>query len=113
MKSAPTIRDQLERGLLLLKRSLAYWGRALIVFVVGVGLAVPFVFTRPRVFKSETVILYHETIRSSDLTGGEGPSDNTARRVGARLREVLMARASLEPIITELHLFAKPGQVLD
>lgn len=113
MKSAPTTRDQIERGMLLVKRSLAYWGRALLVFVVGVALAVPFVFTRPRVFKSEEVILYHETIRSSDLTGGEGQSENTARRVGARLREVLMARASLEPIITDNHLFAKPGQTLD
>ncbi|HVH46056.1 MAG TPA: hypothetical protein VM925_27090, partial [Labilithrix sp.] len=113
MKSAPTTRDQLERALLLLRRSLSYWGRAILVFVIGVACAVPYVFTRPRVFKSDTVILYHETIRSSDLTGGEGPSDNTARRVGARLRELLMARSSLEPIITDLHLYTKPGKTLD
>lgn len=113
MKSAPTTRDQLERALLLLRRSLAYWGRALLVFIVGVACAVPYVFTRPRVFRSDTVILYHETIRSADLTGGEAASDNTARRVGARLREVLMARSSLEPIITDLGLYTKPGKPLD
>ena len=113
MKSTPTTRDQLERVLTLVRRSVAFWKRALLVFVVGVAIAVPYVFTRPRVFKSDTVILYQETIRSTDLTGGEGPGDNTARRVGARLREVLMSRASLEPIITDLHLYMKPGKTPD
>jgi uncharacterized protein involved in exopolysaccharide biosynthesis len=112
-KTQPSARDQLDRALTLLRRSLSFWKRAVVVFLVGVLLSVPYVFTRPRIYKSETVILYQDTIRSTDLTGGEGPSDNTARRVGARLREVLLSRASLEPIITDLGLYMKPGQKPD
>lgn len=105
MSSAPSTREQLERLVALAQRALAYWKRALLVFVVGVAIAVPFVFTRPRSYRSETVILYQETIHSSDVPGGEGNAEG-ARRVGARLREVLLSRASLEPIITEMNLYA-------
>lgn len=110
MKSQPTAKDQLDRVLLLLRRSVAFWKRALLVFLAGLAIAVPYVFTRPRAYRSETVILYQETIRSSVVGGAES---DTARRVGARLREVLLSRASLEPIITDLHLYAKPGKTLD
>jgi uncharacterized protein involved in exopolysaccharide biosynthesis len=105
MSSAqPTPREQLERLVFLVRRATPFWKRAFLVFLLGVGLAVPYVFTRPRDYKSETVILYHETMHSADLTGGEGGSDSS-RRVGARLREVLLSRTSLEPIIDDLHLF--------
>lgn len=102
----PSPRDQMERAVLLLRRSRSFWKRALVVFVASVLLAVPFVFTRPRAYKSETVIVYQEAIRSTDLTGGEASSDS-ARRAGARLREVLLTRSSLEPIIMDLHLYTK------
>jgi uncharacterized protein involved in exopolysaccharide biosynthesis len=108
MKSQPSTRDQLERGITLLRRSRAFWKRALLIFVAGVAFAVPYVLTRPRSYRSETVVLYHETLRTSDLTGGDGSGEN-ARRVGARLREMLLSRASLEPIIVELGLYMKKG----
>lgn len=111
MNSQPSTRDQIERAVSLLKRSPAFWRRALVVFLVGVLASVPYVFTRPRAYRSETVIMYQEAIRSTDLTGGESSSES-ARRVGARLREVLLSRASLEPIIVDLGLFAKPGTKL-
>lgn len=111
-QAQPSIRDQLDRALTLLRRARAYWKRSLALFVLGVLIAVPYVFTRPRAYRSDTVILYQEAIRSADLTGGEGSSEN-ARRVGARLREMLLSRATLEPIITELHLYTKPGREID
>jgi uncharacterized protein involved in exopolysaccharide biosynthesis len=107
MTSPRTAREDLDRGLVLLRRSLAYWKRALIVIIVGTLLAVPYVFTRPRAYRSETVILYQETLRSSDITGGE--SGDNARRVGARLREVLLSRQTLEPIINDHQLYMKNG----
>ncbi|MBX3221822.1 MAG: hypothetical protein KF795_14995 [Labilithrix sp.] len=107
MSSPRTAREELNRALVVWRRSLSYWKRALLVFVVGAVVSVPFVFTRPRLYRSETVILYQETIRSADLTGGEGSGEGAARRVGARLREVLLSRASLEPIIKELGLYFK------
>jgi uncharacterized protein involved in exopolysaccharide biosynthesis len=104
MKAPPSPREQLERLLVLVRRSGAFWKRGLAVFVLGVLLAVPYVFTRPRSYRSETVILYQETIQASDVGGGEGSSEGS-RRVGARLRELLFSRASLEPIIHDLNLY--------
>jgi hypothetical protein len=104
MSAQPSPREQLERLLFLVRKAAPFWKRGLLVFLVVAGVAVPYVFTRPREYRSETVILYHETMHTSDLTGGEGGSE-TSRRVGARLREVLLSRTSLEPIIDDLHLF--------
>lgn len=104
MKSPPTTREQLDHLMVLLRRSRAFWKRGLVVFLVGAMIAVPFVFTRPRSYRSEMVVLYQETIRSSDVTGNEGGSEG-ARRVGARLHELLLSRTTLEPIITDLNLY--------
>jgi len=104
MMGQPTPREQIDRVMALVRRILSFWKRGLIVFVVGALIVVPIVFTRPRDYRSETVILYHETIRS-DLQGDEGGGGGDARRVGARLRELLLSRQSLEPIISDLHLF--------
>ena len=103
MGPPPTPREQIDRVLAMIRRSLSFWKRGLTVFLVGALIVVPFVFTRPRDYRSETVILYHETIHS-DLTGDDGGGEN-ARRVGARLRELLLSRASLEPIINDQHLY--------
>jgi uncharacterized protein involved in exopolysaccharide biosynthesis len=103
MNGAPTPREQIDRILGMVRRSLSFWKRGLVIFLVGALIVVPFVFTRPRDYRSETVILYHETMRA-DLAGDEGGNEG-ARRVGARLRELLLSRASLEPIINDLHLY--------
>ena len=108
MAGTATAREDIDRVLLFVRRSLAYWKRALIFFVLGTAIAVPYVFTRPRSYRSETVFLYQETIRSADITGGEA-GDPSARRVGARLKEVLFSRASLEPIIKDLKLYPTPA----
>jgi uncharacterized protein involved in exopolysaccharide biosynthesis len=109
MKAPPSPRQQLQRLTALVRRAGAFWKRGLAVFIVGTLLAVPLVFTRPRSYQSETVILYQETIQAADVAGGESSSDN-ARRVGARLREHLFARVSLEPIIRDLQLY--PDKVI-
>jgi uncharacterized protein involved in exopolysaccharide biosynthesis len=109
MASTPSPREQLDRTLVLVRRSFAFWRRGAAVFALGALFSVPFVFTRPRSYRSETVILYQETIRSSDVAGGEGGSEG-AHRAGARLRELLLSRASLEPIIQDLGLY--PDKVI-
>jgi hypothetical protein len=96
--SQPTTREQVDRVIALIKRALPFWKRALLIFVVGMAIAVPYVWTRPRSYKSETVIIYQE---NGVRLGGN--SDESARRLGARLKEVLISRASLEPIISEMH----------
>jgi uncharacterized protein involved in exopolysaccharide biosynthesis len=113
-KAPRSVREEAERLFVLLRRSLGFWKRALLAFVLTAAVAVPWAMTRPRTYRSETVILYQETIRSADVVGGGGDgADNNARRVGARLREVLLSRASLEPIVSDMHLFVKPSEAND
>ena len=115
MATTPSTREQLDRLVVLVRRSLAFWKRSAVVFLVGAALAVPFVLTRPRSYRSEMVILYQETIRSTDVIGGEGSSD-APRRIAARLRELLFSRASLEPIINDLGLYRSSvnrGQMIE
>ncbi len=89
----------------MLRRGSVYWKRSAVVFVVIALASLAFVMTAPRSYKSETVILYQESIRSGDLVGGGDGANESARRVGARLKEMLLSRAILEPLVTELKLY--------
>ncbi len=103
MSETRTAREELDRALGMAARVLSFWRRALLVFVVTAAIGVPFSLTRPRTYKSETVILYQDNM-TSHLTG-EGGGGEASRRIGARLKEMLLSRASLEPIITEVHAY--------
>lgn len=93
-----TAAEAIENALSFAKRSFMYWRRFFVVFVLGCLASIPSVFMRKLVYRSETIVLYQENIKSEALTGSETAGDN-ARRVGARLREMLLSRASLEPIV--------------
>jgi uncharacterized protein involved in exopolysaccharide biosynthesis len=98
--------EDLDQVLAFLKRSAFHWKRALLVFVIGMLITVPVVLSLPRSYRSETIILYQDTIRSSDITTSqEGGGEASVHRAGARLRELLLSRTSLEPIITKLQLY--------
>ncbi|MBS2015048.1 MAG: hypothetical protein JST00_19310 [Deltaproteobacteria bacterium] len=95
-----TAAEVLEGALTFVRRSLMFWKRSTLVFLVVALAAIPGVFLKARIYKSETVVLYQENIKAEALTGGEN-GDN-ARRVGARLKETLLSRASLEPIVKSI-----------
>jgi uncharacterized protein involved in exopolysaccharide biosynthesis len=105
-----TARDRLDRVLSLLGRSRRFVGAALLVFVVGSAAGVGYAMMRKRVFKSETLILYREGIRSSDLVGGEDSGDR-AHKLGLRLKEMVLSRTQLEQIIAQYKLY--PAMVED
>lgn len=108
MKRPPTTRDTLDSGVGKVRLCLSFWRRALLVFVVSAIAAVPLSLSTPRSYRSEAVVLYQETIRSADLTGTGGDAlPDSARRLGARLREALVSRASLRPIVVDLHLYPR------
>jgi uncharacterized protein involved in exopolysaccharide biosynthesis len=105
-----SVREELDRFFILLRRSLGFWKRALLVFILTTAATLPFAMSAKRLYRSETVVLYQETLHQTELgTGNEG-GDN-ARRVGARLKEVLLARASLEPIVKDMHLYLPAGPI--
>src|ERR1700761_5399842 len=98
-----TARDRLDRVLSILGRSRRFVGAALLLFVLGSAAAVGYAMMRKRVFKSETLILYREGIRSSDLVGGEDSGDR-AHKLGLRLKEMVLSRTQLEQIIAQYKL---------
>jgi uncharacterized protein involved in exopolysaccharide biosynthesis len=105
-----TARDRLDRVLSLLARSRRFVGAALLCFVIGGAASVGYAMMRKRVFKSETLILYREGIRSSDLVGGEDSGDR-AHKLGLRLKEMVLSRTQLEQIIAQYKLY--PAMVDD
>jgi uncharacterized protein involved in exopolysaccharide biosynthesis len=99
-----TARDRIDRVFAILGRTRRFVLPALLVLVVGAAASVGYAMVRKRVFKSETLILYREGIRSSDIVGGEVEGDR-ARKLGLRLKEMVLSRTRLEQIIKEARLY--------
>lgn len=99
-----TAAEALENAMSFAKRGFMYWKRAFLIFIIASLATIPGVFMKPRIYKSETVVLYQDNIRSESI--GTGENTNDARRVGARLREMLYSRASLEPIVNDTPRYA-------
>lgn len=104
MNQIRTARDRLDRVLSIAGRAPRFFLPALAVFAVGTAASVAYAMLRPRVFKSETLILYREGIRSSDLVGGEDSGDR-AHKLGLRLKEMVLSRTRLEQIIAQFKLY--------
>ncbi|MSP62767.1 MAG: hypothetical protein EXR72_21035 [Myxococcales bacterium] len=105
MSGARSARDRLDRITSILARATRFYLLAMATVLVGGAIAVGFAFTRARVYKSETLILYREAIRSSAL--GEDVGGDPARKLGMRLREMVLSRTRLSQIIDEFHLYTK------
>ncbi|MDW8283310.1 MAG: hypothetical protein RMK29_16480 [Myxococcales bacterium] len=103
MNSAPTVREQAMRLLGLLRHAARFWRTGLIVFILGCGVALVVALTRPRIYRSEALILYRERVAASALGRDEG--GDPGRRIGMRLRELVMSRSQLEKIISEVGLY--------
>src|SRR5436190_14374370 len=99
-----TARDWVDRALTIARRALAFRRRAAVVFVVVATLGIVGAIKRQRVYTSETLVLYRETIRGSDL--GTEMGHDPARKLGMRLKEMLFSRTSLQQIIDDFHLYA-------
>jgi uncharacterized protein involved in exopolysaccharide biosynthesis len=102
-----TLRDQLDRILTIIARAARFWVWAGLVVVLGTGAALVFAVTRPRVYQSETLILYRQGIRSSDLGGPDAEGGDPARKLGLKLKEMVLSRTSLEKIVDEMKLYPK------
>jgi uncharacterized protein involved in exopolysaccharide biosynthesis len=105
-----TARDRLDRIFAILRRSLRFTVPALLLFVVGAAASVGYAFVHKRVFKSETLILYREGIRSTDIIGGEEVGDR-AHKLGLRLKEMVLSRTRLEQIVKEFNLYPELPEI--
>ncbi|HEX2570959.1 MAG TPA: hypothetical protein VH877_15475 [Polyangia bacterium] len=97
-----TLRDLRDRVLTLFAKSLRYYRWALVVFVIGSAAATLVSWFRPLQYKSDTTIIYREGLAFDDPAWG-----GSVRRLGARLKELLLARTHLERIIQEFKLYPR------
>jgi hypothetical protein len=103
MSHAPSVREQVERLLALMRHTTRFYKAGLVLFTIGCVAALAVAVLRPRVYKSEALILYRERIAASAM-GREEPGD-PARRIATRLRELVLSRSQLEKIINETKLY--------
>ena len=106
MNQVRTARDRIDRVIAIALRTRRFVLPALLVVVLGGLGSFAYAMVKKRVFKSETLILYREGIRSTDIVGGEDQGDR-ASKLGLRLKEMVLSRTRLEMIIKESKLYAE------
>src|SRR3989442_89752 len=104
MNQVRTARDRLDRIASIVGRAGRFWPAASVVLLIGTLGAIAFTFTRHRIYKSETLMLYREGIRSYDVGGLDGAPD-PARKLALKLKEMVLSRTRLQQIIDENKLF--------
>lgn len=103
LRRALTVREQIDRAIAVLRHALRFSVAGAVVLTIGLIISAGVAATRPRVFRSEALLLYKERINPLDREQGANPG----LRVGLRLRELVLSRSSLEKIITEMNLYEK------
>lgn len=101
MSEARLSRDVLDTVGKLVRRTFRYWWAAVIVVVLGAPLAFGVAKIRKYRYTSEAVVLYQQGM-SFNLSQNEGVTNS--RRLGQRLRDVVLARTNLTKLIQELDL---------
>jgi uncharacterized protein involved in exopolysaccharide biosynthesis len=96
-----TARDELESVMRLARRTIRHWRVGVATFVVVLAATLSVAALRPRQYRSEAVVYYREGLQWSS---GEGTSP---RRIGQRLKDMLLARAQLAKIVEEFGLYPK------
>lgn len=104
MNQVRTARDRIDRVIAIALRTRRFFMPALVVVFVGAVASFAYAMAKKRVFKSETLILYREGIRSTDIVGGDVEGDR-AQKLGLRLKEMVLSRTRLEQIIKEAKLY--------
>jgi uncharacterized protein involved in exopolysaccharide biosynthesis len=99
-----TPRDKLDRVLAVLARTVRYWWVAAIAMGIGVAGSLGAATLKKREYRSEAVLLYREGIQSTFVLGRDTESEQT-RKLGMRLREMVLARPRLKEVIDELKLY--------
>jgi hypothetical protein len=103
-----TTRDRLDRVFAIVRRTVRFVVPALLVVIVGSGVAIGYGMARQRNFKSETLLLYREGAHPADAAPVPAVTDDPgdrAQRLGVRVKEMVLSRTRLEQIITNSRLY--------
>ena len=101
---ARTARDRLDRLISYALRALRFYWLIVGSLALGGSVALTIALIKPRVYKSEAVMVYHPGIRSE--FGGDEGSERTLK-LGQKLKEVLLSRPHLQQIIDEFRLYPR------
>ncbi len=99
-----TPRERMDRARVIARRATAYWKSAMLLFVLGAGVSVLVAFNMTRIYRSECVVLVRPAIRTDDRD--ETPSER-AVKLAPKLKDTLLTRTRLEPVIREFNLYPK------
>ena len=85
----------------LCHRTMVNWRLALVGMTVGLAITAAVIALRKPLYRSETTIAYREGIEGS-YVGSEG---DPLRNLASRLRETLLSRSNLAPIVDQFNLY--------
>ncbi len=94
-------RELIGRAWVFFLRTLSFWRVPLAFLAVGSAAWAVFAMIRTPTYRSETVILYSEGVRTTD----DSERPDTTRSVTMRLREILMSRVGLDAVAREFDLY--------
>lgn len=99
-----TVRDQLDRAVSIAMRSLRFRWYAALVLLLGTVISLAVALLKPRMYTSETLIVYREGIGARQVLGTDQAVD-AAQKLALKLKEVVLSRTRLQKIIDEFHLY--------
>jgi uncharacterized protein involved in exopolysaccharide biosynthesis len=102
-----TPRDRVQRLGDLGKKTMRYWWLVAVFAVVGGGLSLAFAMFKPKAYQSWATLFYQEQIQTQLMTPNR--EEVAQRNIGDRYRELLLARAQLEQIISDPKLDPYPN----
>ncbi len=94
-------RAELDRLLAFLGRASRFWRTALALVLIGELGCLAFLLLRQPLYRSQTVLLYTETVRSAET----GEPSMAPKSVAARMQELLNSRRELSGVVEQFDLY--------
>ncbi|MCU0681765.1 MAG: hypothetical protein MUF34_05830 [Polyangiaceae bacterium] len=93
----------------LVSRTLRRWPAIVVSLAIGLllGALTPFLVLKP-IYSSQVLLLYREGIQASSVLGQQS-QEESRKRLGPRLKDMLLSRTHLEKVVGEFGLY--PGTV--
>jgi Mrp family chromosome partitioning ATPase/uncharacterized protein involved in exopolysaccharide biosynthesis len=94
-----TANDHLQPVFRLFRRTVRFWGAGAAALAIGILATGATIRFRPKTYRSEAVLYYREGLQWN-------PNEaSSSRRIGQRLRDILLARNQLTKVIAETNLY--------
>jgi hypothetical protein len=97
-------RDRLDRLLAITRRMVRFWWVGGLLAIVITAAVIGLATVSKKGYLSETILIYDEGIQTSALLGREGDAESS-RKLGLRLKELVMARPRLQEVIQKFNLY--------